>query len=251
MPHDGPVHRIEYDLLVNWTKRLAREGPFFLDLFRARGVRRVLDLACGTGRHAALFSDAGIEVVALDASDDMIHRARENFGALPIRFVTADMRQVASLFEKAGFDACVCLGNALPCVDNPDQAARLIDDVADLLRPGGVFVIHMLNFNRWTADRRIEGPRLADHPDRTVLFLKVFEPAGARLRVSILQLEKRADWELTADKGDLTVIPPDAVLEAVRRARLPVAGAYEDHTKTPFKAVSSDNLILVAEKPAT
>jgi SAM-dependent methyltransferase len=44
-----------YDALVDWSKRLAREEPFFRAVFEQVAARRVLDAACGTGRHAALF----------------------------------------------------------------------------------------------------------------------------------------------------------------------------------------------------
>ena len=42
-----------YEAMIDWPKRLAGEGPFYRRLFGRHGVRSVIDVACGTGRHAA------------------------------------------------------------------------------------------------------------------------------------------------------------------------------------------------------
>ena len=43
-----------YDRFVNWPGRLAAELPFIERQLQAVEARRVLDAACGTGRHARL-----------------------------------------------------------------------------------------------------------------------------------------------------------------------------------------------------
>lgn len=44
-----------YDHMVNWPERFAREGPFFLKIFRENNVKSMLDCACGTGKHVLYF----------------------------------------------------------------------------------------------------------------------------------------------------------------------------------------------------
>jgi ubiquinone/menaquinone biosynthesis C-methylase UbiE len=48
--------------MIDWPKRLANESPFFHHLFDQSNVRRVADVACGTGRHADMFRSWGLEV---------------------------------------------------------------------------------------------------------------------------------------------------------------------------------------------
>ncbi len=45
-----PVPAELYDRTIHWEKRLAREAPFFRWLFDRFRIRRILDVACGTGR---------------------------------------------------------------------------------------------------------------------------------------------------------------------------------------------------------
>src|SRR5262245_26234399 len=53
----------------------------------------VLDLGCGTGRHALRLAAAGARVTALDFSDGMLTAARHKPGAESVRFVVHDLHQ--------------------------------------------------------------------------------------------------------------------------------------------------------------
>ena len=48
-----------YEAMIDWPKRLANEGPFYRRWFERVGVQSVVDVACGTGRHAAMFHSWG------------------------------------------------------------------------------------------------------------------------------------------------------------------------------------------------
>ena len=136
-----------YDQLVNWSRRLEREGAFFKPLFEAHGVRRVLDLGCGTGRHAQMFASWGLDVVGVDGSAAMVAYCRRTHGETAhLCWQQADMQDLAEL--EGRFDAVVCLGNALASL--PDQAAvdTVIGGFPARLTPGGVIVLHLLNFAR-------------------------------------------------------------------------------------------------------
>jgi hypothetical protein len=55
-----------YDAMIDWSKRLDHEGPFYRTLFERLSAKSVVDVACGTGHHAAMFHDWGLEVEASD-----------------------------------------------------------------------------------------------------------------------------------------------------------------------------------------
>src|SRR5262249_4689842 len=86
---------------------VALEGPWVEHLLGdVRGLT-VLDLGCGTGRHALRMAAAGAVVHALDFSSAMLERARQKAGAADISFHFHDL--VAPLpFAAESFDRVVC-----------------------------------------------------------------------------------------------------------------------------------------------
>src|SRR5437764_12799841 len=58
----------------------------------ARGLA-VLDLGCGTGRHAVWLAETGAAVTAVDFSQGMLGKARRKPGAELVRFVVHDLHQ--------------------------------------------------------------------------------------------------------------------------------------------------------------
>ncbi|MDQ0989179.1 bifunctional class I SAM-dependent methyltransferase/NUDIX hydrolase [Streptomyces sp. V3I7] len=103
---------------------------------------RVLDLGCGTGRHAAhLARSYGATVDAVDASASQIERARTRYPDVPgLRLVHADA--VEHLRGSAPYDVIYSL-TALPYLD----PHRLLPALAAALRPGGRLCFTVLHTN--------------------------------------------------------------------------------------------------------
>ncbi len=133
-----------YDALLDWPKRFANEEPFYRELFRRVGVRRVLDSACGTGRHAAWFHSWGCQVEGADLSAGMIERCRRQFGASDsLRWVVRSFDEPVSAPEP--FDAVICVGGSLALAPDPAAVSRAIGEMLGALRPGGACVLQVLN----------------------------------------------------------------------------------------------------------
>jgi malonyl-CoA O-methyltransferase len=66
----------------------------------------VLDLGCGTGRHALRMAEAGASVTAVDFSDGMMEKARGKPAAGNVRFVVHDLHEPLP-FADGTFDVVV------------------------------------------------------------------------------------------------------------------------------------------------
>src|SRR5262245_32846862 len=79
-----------------YAHRDQKEAAGFIDQVTARlrpGPDAVmLDLGCGTGRHATYLASKGFDVTGLDLSAESIAMARQNAGR-NLRFVRGDMRE--------------------------------------------------------------------------------------------------------------------------------------------------------------
>jgi SAM-dependent methyltransferase len=109
------------------------EQPAVWNLLDTTPAGRALDAACGTGRHARRLIEGGHEVVGLDASPEMLARARENLPGA--RFESGELSDLP--FEDAEFDLAVC-ALALEHVANFDLA---IEELARVVRDDGRVII--------------------------------------------------------------------------------------------------------------
>lgn len=101
----------DYDRFVDWTARLAFELPVLEGLLARYGARRVLDAACGTGRHAIALAERGYQVLGADLSAGMVAQATANALAagVEVPFVEAGLGELA-VAAPGPFDAVLCLG---------------------------------------------------------------------------------------------------------------------------------------------
>lgn len=129
-----------------WEKIYVKDGRVFhepfpgfdkvLRIFDENGCRRILDLGCGTGRHAIAFAREGISVLGLDISITglgITHAWAQEEG-VDIALAQADMRVglpvAASTFDGV-FSTQVIHHAAL------DQIRGTIGDIHRILQPGG------------------------------------------------------------------------------------------------------------------
>jgi ubiquinone/menaquinone biosynthesis C-methylase UbiE len=114
----------------------SQDADFLVRALNVPSGAKVLDIACGHGRHANELARRGYLVTGVDLSDDCLKRARSS--ATPgAEFVKGDMRDLQAPGRYAG---AYCFGNSLPYL-NHDQLGALLQRVAKLLEPGGRFVI--------------------------------------------------------------------------------------------------------------
>lgn len=116
-------------------RQTAREAEFIAAMV-PRGSR-VLDLACGYGRHAAQLGTLGYDVVGLDRDDRMLREARRHCAV-----VQADMRQIP--FGPQSFDAVLSLWQSFGYFTAAENVA-LLRGLREILTPGGVLMLDLYN----------------------------------------------------------------------------------------------------------
>ncbi len=120
------------------------EAERLVDLLVARAVvragDRVLDLACGAGRHAAALARRGVRVTGIDLSEVQLAAARER--GVP-RLVRADMRRLP--VRGATLDAVVNLFTSFGYFERDEEHEAVLREVGRVLRPGGWFALDFLN----------------------------------------------------------------------------------------------------------
>lgn len=137
-----------YDLLYE-DKDYARECDYLERLFQtynATRVRKVRDVACGTGGHALPLALRKYDVFASDISKHMVGRAQQK--AIPmnlgrrIRFAVEDMRYAKS---RDTVDACLCMFASIGYLTSGIDIIRALRSMRKCLKPNGLIVLDFWN----------------------------------------------------------------------------------------------------------
>jgi SAM-dependent methyltransferase len=137
-----------------------------LPALKSRGVRRVLDLGCGVGRHAMLLAEAGFAVDAFDGSETGLAVLRD---AAAARGLTLELKRGnadALPYPDGSFDF-VLSWNVIYHGTLGDAGAR-IAEIWRVLKPGGLYQGTMLptrNSNYGRGRLVAPGTFVVDDPD--------------------------------------------------------------------------------------
>jgi 2-polyprenyl-3-methyl-5-hydroxy-6-metoxy-1,4-benzoquinol methylase len=105
----------------------------------------ILDIGCGTGRHAIELAKRGYSVTAVDLSAAQLDQARLNAAAanVTVQFVEADARH---LDYSNQFDVVimVCEG-AFPLMETDEMNFDILKNASRALKQRGVFILTTLN----------------------------------------------------------------------------------------------------------
>src|SRR4051812_48823482 len=124
-----------YDLLYR-DKDYAAEARYVHELVQQHhpAARTMLDLGCGTGRHAQLLSQHGYALTGVDLSEEMLKVARAASPALG--FVQGDVRTVR--LGKT-FDVVASLFHVMSYQTTNADLCAALDTIREHLAPGGLF----------------------------------------------------------------------------------------------------------------
>jgi SAM-dependent methyltransferase len=157
-------------------------------------VSRILDLGCGTGRHAVEFAARGFDVTGVDSSEAMLNRARTrpHAGGGALEFIQGDAR---TWRPAAPFDAVLMNFNVLGYMNSNDDLTAALATARASLRAGGVFVADFWYGPAVVADPPGERMREIVTGDRKFLRYSrgVHEPEQQRIRISIRVIELQGD----------------------------------------------------------
>jgi len=128
-----------------WTDRTEAEVERAMRMLRPEGGERVLDLACGSGRHSLELKRQGFDAVGADISPELLDIARREAKKerLAVEFVEADLRE---LDFDAEFDLVLSLNDgAIGYLESDEENLRTFEVISRSLRPGGRHLMQLPN----------------------------------------------------------------------------------------------------------
>lgn len=198
---------------------------------------RVLDLACGKGRHSIYLNSLGLDVTGVDLSPNSIALASQ-WANQTLRFKVHDMR---AQIPNPPYDLILNAFTSFGYFNDPSQDLLTLTSIKDGLSTQGLFVMDFLNADYVIPNlvaketKTIEG--IAFNIKRFVKDKSIFKTIEFQDNGKNYQYQERVDALTHSD-----------FLAYFQTVGLELLTTFGDYHLAPFDLKTSKRLILVAKK---
>ncbi|SHH04717.1 Methyltransferase domain-containing protein [Flavobacterium fluvii] len=228
---DTPYYHILY------KERNYREAQVFMDnlthYLNLPEKAKVLDLACGKGRHSIYLNQLGYEVIGADLSENSIAKAKKNQNET-LHFEVHDMRE---RFEDK-FDAIFNLFTSFGYFENDEDNLTTLKAMKDSLTEHGFAVIDFMNVNQVISNLVPEEVKTVDGID---FHIKRYVSDG--------HIYKEIDFEDQGEKFHFTEKVKALTLkdfeEMMEEAGIYLLDIFGDYKLKKFHKTESERLIMI------
>jgi len=136
---DSPYYHILY------KNRDQKEADKFIynlvNYLEVKANSKILDLACGKGRHSLILNQLGMHVNGVDLSKNSINEAKKKQNTT-LQFDTHDMREV---FKTNKYNYVFNLFTSFGYFENMNDNIKMLDSISKMLLEKGILIIDFLN----------------------------------------------------------------------------------------------------------
>lgn len=234
------------DFEIIFAGQMPRTGAqveFAIQALRLAPGARVLDIACGVGRHSIELARRGYHVTGLDLSPTLLKIAAERAerAGVEVNWVRADMREIPFTQE---FDAAFNIFSSWGYLESEDEDQKVLTAVARALKPGGVFLLETAHRD-WMI-RHFQSHAWSEGVGVLVLEDRVLDLLSGRLLstwTAIYNDGRRRQWQVNT--RHYTAAELRRMLES---AGFTISQSFGGYDGAPL-TLESPRLILVASLP--
>lgn len=227
--YDQVMRDVDYD---SWARHILRLAQRY-----GIPVRKILELACGTGGHALRLAQLGYEVTGVDRSLTMLRMAREKQAntTVQVDWRAGDMDSFSSIGLSPDYDLVTCLYDSLNYILEEDGIERCFREVHAHLRQGGGFIFDVTtefnllqNFAGYTFAENFENASYIWENEYDIVNkicaskVTVFTHTGGQYQKQVEVHRQR-------------VYPTNLLLQFLNDAGFEMCGYFQDLTEKPVK----------------
>jgi cyclopropane fatty-acyl-phospholipid synthase-like methyltransferase len=223
-----------------YSKHDQAEAEAFIDHFlqtlNIQKGAKVLDLACGRGRHSIYLHERGFKVTGVDLSLKSIGIAKE-LEATGLRFYRGDMREFLGHEE---YNLVVNLFTSFGYFETLSAHASVLDRIHSCLKRGGHFILDYLNTAHLNIDEE-QHELSVDGIDFT--FFKRRHQDKIVKRILVDDRDKILEFH-----EEIMAFSEAQLRELLVKAGFEIDGCFGSYDMDAYEADRSDRIIFYARK---
>jgi len=201
---------------------------------------KILDLACGKGRHAIHLAKKGYQTTGVDLAEESIIKAREN----AVENVNFDVHDMRETYINNGFDYVFNLFTSFGYFEDAHENLEVLKAAAANLNSNGIFVLDFLNVKKVI-------PNLipAESKELDGIQFDIKRKYNGKHIIKDIIVHDAAQKYLFQERVSAFDLP--AIREMALVAGLKIESVFGDYDLNDFNDSNSDRLILVMEVEST
>lgn len=232
---DSPYYHILY------KNRDLQEAQYFMDRLLShlhpKPGARILDLACGKGRHSIYINQKGYDVTGIDLSAASIAYARQ-FTREELHFDVHDMRHP---YKPNYFDFVLNLFTSFGYFEHDTDNVVALSAIAESIKPGGKLVIDFMN-----TDRVIENLVMDEEKEVQGINFRIKRSVEHGFIVKDIYFCDAGQQYHFRER--VRALREDDFKEYFQLVQLRLVEVLGDYTLNPFARETSDRMIFVLKK---
>ncbi len=231
----------DYYLTV-YSHRNQSDAQKLIDLISKLNIpknSKVLDAACGAGRHSLLLAGKGFNVTGFDLSRNLLNVAAVNAAArkIDLNLVNADLRDVQF---KSYFDLIVNLFTSFGYFESDEENFAFINNSYSFLKNDGYFVFDYFN---------------KEYLVRTLVPETMREEGGLKIKEERSITKNRVVKKITIEDNkrieyieSVKIYESEKIIDNFISAGYKLFEMYGDYSGNKFNDLNSPRLLLIFEK---
>ena len=226
---------------ILYKNRDEKEAELFIEnlimKLQIKKGSKLIDIACGKGRHATYFNSLGLDVVGVDLSPNSIAAATKNEN-VTLQFVVHDMREV---YQKNNFDIATNLFTSFGYFEKEEDEQKAINAMKKNLKSEGLLIFDFMNVKKVISNLVLKEQKVIDKI--TFNIKRKLENGHIIKDIEIIDKTKKQYFQEKVKVLTLTDFS-----QLISKAGLKIIDIFGNYKLEDFNAISSDRLILICKK---
>ena len=224
-----------------YKNRDEKEAQVFIDnlidyLLIPKGIK-LIDIACGKGRHAKYFNKKGMDVVGVDLSQNSINTAKKDENK-NLQFSVHDMREN---YQENAFDIVTNLFTSFGYFEDNKDDQKAINAMASNLKKEGILIIDFMNAKKVIANLVLNEQKTINN----IQFDITRQVKDGFILKDIRIVDRKEEQQFQEKVKAITLADYS---EFITNAGLKIIDIFGNYKLDNFDEEISDRLILICKK---